>query len=186
MPSSKPQDSLARELDDWVGVIPGEVDVPVEVVRQRIGRVARQLERVLADVADEYKMSTGDWEALSVLARSADAGELTPGELGGALGLTSGTVSVRIERLVAAGLVERTAGSDKRRRPIRLTARGRDAWGRATLTRTRTESSLLRDCLTTGQLDELGDLLGVLLMRLEAEYGPAPRHDMTRGRPSQR
>lgn len=175
-------DSLARELDTWLGVIPGDVDVATEVVRQRIGRIARQFERVLAEVADDHQLSTGDWEALSVLARTEQLDGMTPGELGRVLGLTSGTVSVRIERLVASGLVERTEGTDKRQRPIRLTVRGREVWGRATVARTTVESTLMRDCLSEKQLEQLGTLLGTLLARLETEYGPAPRHDMTRGR----
>ncbi|MFC6706949.1 MarR family winged helix-turn-helix transcriptional regulator [Flexivirga alba] len=127
-------------------------------------------------------MSAGDWEALSALARSSDDGGVTPGRMATLLGLTSGTVSVRIERLMSAGLVERAEGTDKRQRPIRLTASGRDAWGAATLARTRTESWLLRDCLSEKEIDDLGGLLGTLLARLETEYGLAPRHDMTRGR----
>jgi len=31
-------------------------------------------------------------------------------------------------------------------------------------------------------LDQLNTLLSRLLARMEQEYGPAPRHDMTRGR----
>lgn len=176
-------DSLEREIEEWVEAIPGAVDVAVEVVRQRIGRSGRQFERVLAEVAEEHAMSTGDWEALSVLARSSD-GEATPGEMGRLLGLTSGTVSVRIERLVASGLVERVPHADRRQRPVRLTERGRQAWGEATLTRTRAESDLVRACLTESEVAELGRLLGVLLAHLELTYGPAPRHDMTRGRSS--
>lgn len=177
-----PKDSLAREFDEWLSAIPGDVDAVSELVRQRIGRTSRQFERVLAEVADDHEMSTGDWEALSVLARSSRGEEMTPGRLGTLLGLTSGTISVRIERLASSGLIERTEGVDKRQRPIRLTAAGQDAWGRATLTRTTVESELIRECLTDRELDQLSDLLGTLLVRLESAYGPAPRHDMTRGR----
>ncbi|HWC22480.1 MAG TPA: MarR family transcriptional regulator [Flexivirga sp.] len=178
----RPKVSLAREFEEWLRVIPGDVDATTEMVRQRIGRIARQFERVLADVADDHEMSAGDWEALSVLARSADQGGLTPGRMAAILGLTSGTVSVRLERLMAAGLIERAEGTDKRQRPVRLTAAGRDGWGAATVARTTAESRLMRDCLTGGELDQLSDLLGTLLVRLESAYGPAPRHDMTRGR----
>ncbi|WP_446663698.1 MarR family winged helix-turn-helix transcriptional regulator [Flexivirga sp. B27] len=179
------RDSLGREIDEWIDAIPGEVDTPAEIVRQRIGRIGRQFDRVLAEVADEHEMSTGDWEALSVLARAADGAGLTPGEMARALGLTSGTVSVRIDRLTRSGLIEPTQGADGRQRPVRLTGRGRAAWGEATLARTSTESALLRDCLTDEQIRDLGSLLGILLERLETSYGPAPRHDMTRGRSSQ-
>lgn len=179
-----PEDSLARESAGWLGAIPGDVDARTEMARQRIGRIARQFERVLADVADDHAMSAGDWEALSVLARSPSSEGLTPGRMATILGLTSGTISVRIERLMSAGLIQRTEGTDKRQRPIRLTAAGRDAWGEATLARTSTESNLMRECLTDAELDQLNNSLGALLARLESAYGPAPRHDMTRGRRS--
>ncbi|GGB36194.1 MarR family transcriptional regulator [Flexivirga endophytica] len=182
----KSGDSFEREVDEWVDAIPGEVDAATEAVRQRIGRIARQFERVLADVAEDYEMSAGDWEALSVLARGPGDDGLTPGELGRVLGLTSGTVSVRVDRLASSGLVERTNGTDRRQRPVRLTERGHAAWGRATVTRTSTESAILRDCLSEKEIDTLGSLLGTLLARLETEYGPAPRHDMTRGRSARR
>lgn len=121
----RPKDSLAREFDEWLSVIPGDVDATSEMVRQRIGSVSRQFARVLADVADDHQMSTGDWEALAVLARSS---------------------------------------------------------GEATLARTSTESNLMRECFADRELDQLNELLGTLLIRLESTYGPAPRHDMTRGR----
>lgn len=174
-------DSFAGEEADWLAAVPGEVDGPAEAARQRIGRIARQFDRVLATVAADHGLSVGDWEALSVLARSADAtGAVTPGRMGELLGLTSGTVSARIDRLAQAGLLEAAPIGDGRRRPVRLTDAGRRAWGEATLTRTARESALLRDALTAAELDHLGTLLGWVLARLEAEYGPAPRHDMTR------
>ncbi|WP_082177029.1 MarR family winged helix-turn-helix transcriptional regulator [Arsenicicoccus sp. oral taxon 190] len=180
--SQVPTDSYGKEEQRWVASIPGGADAASEGVRQRLGRVARQYERVLATVAAEHDLSVGDWEALSVLARS-DEGSVTPGRMGEVLGLTSGTVSERIERLVRGGLVEPVEGADGRRRPVRLTAAGAAAWGAATRRRVETEAELLEEALDPGDVATLNTLLGRLLARLEAEFGPAPRHDMTRGRP---
>ncbi|NHN57028.1 MarR family transcriptional regulator [Calidifontibacter sp. DB0510] len=175
---------MSAELDEWLAAIPGEVDARVEAVRQRIGRIARQFDRVLAVVAAEHDLSIGDWEALSALARAGAADGLTPGQIGERLALTSGTVSVRLERLRSAGLVEDVPGADGRQRPVRLTPTGMQRWGAATLARTQVESRLFGDALTPDQLGRLDGLLARLLAGLEDEFGPAPRHDMTRGRRS--
>jgi DNA-binding MarR family transcriptional regulator len=177
-------DSLTAELVERIAAIPGAVDVPAEAARQRIGRLARQFERVLATVAANQHISVGDLEALSTLARAADRKTgLTPTRMGMILGVSSGTITVRVDRLVRAGLVEIVAGTDARQRPVRLTRAGRLVWGKATRNRTDIERRLINDALTHHELIELNTLLGRLLARMEQEYGPAPRHDMTRGRP---
>ena len=174
-------DSFGTELEEWIRAVPGPVDVPAESVRQRIGRIARQFDRVLSVVGDANGLSVGDWEALSTLARSARDEGLTPGRMAELLGVTSGTISVRIGRLSKAGLVAPVGGDDGRRRPVRLTPAGEQAWGRATLARTELESRLVREALPPDDVTRLDALLGRLLRRLEDEFGPAPRHDMTRG-----
>lgn len=62
-----------------------------------------------------------DLQALDLLARRDDA-PMTVGELGGALELSSGAVTGLVDRLVAAGRVERlTDPADRRRVRLRLT-----------------------------------------------------------------
>lgn len=177
-------DSFGAEIDEWMSAIPGAVDVPAEAARQRIGRLARQFERVLATVARDQDISVGDLEALSVLVRTARGRSgLTPTRMAAALGVSSGTVSVRIARLARAGLLREVTGTgpDARQRPVRITRAGRSVWGRATRARTSVDGRLVNDALTGDELDQLNTLLGRLLGRLEHEFGPAPRHDMTRG-----
>lgn len=177
-------DSFTAESQAWTASVPGPVDAAAEAARQRIGRISRQFERILATVADQHGLTAGDWEALSALARSASAdGTLTPSRMGAVLGLTSGTISVRLDRLLAAGLIESVAGGgDGRRRPVRLTPAGRAAWGEATVARTTLEHELISDALDDDEIEQLNTLLSRLLARLEHTFGPAPRHDMTRGR----
>ena len=57
----------------------------------------------------------------SILSRLAEAGPLSVGELAGRLAMERTTCSREVAPLVAAGLVETTAGSDRRRRVLRLT-----------------------------------------------------------------
>jgi DNA-binding MarR family transcriptional regulator len=60
----------------------------------------------------------------SILSRLAEAGPLSIGELAGRLAMERTTCSREVAPLVEAGLVENTAGSDRRRRVLRLTSLG--------------------------------------------------------------
>lgn len=170
------RDSVAAELATWMAQLPG-VDPAVEGARQRIRRLARLFDGVLDVAAAGHDLSVGDWEALSVLQRAGAPHELSPSHLATALGITSGTVSVRIERLTRAGLVEPSPDqrTDRRSRPVRLTVLGRDRWRAATRERTRIEHRLLADTLTVDQLARLNVLLAELLARFESD--PARLHD---------
>ncbi|GAB3986112.1 MarR family transcriptional regulator [Actinoallomurus acanthiterrae] len=175
-----PPDSVGADFAEWIEQMPSGVDPGVEAARQRIGRIARQFERVLERVADRQGVTVGDWAALSVLQRSGPPYERTPKQLADALGLTPGTISVRVDRLARAGLVEPAPATDGRSRPIRLTAEGRRLWSDATAQRTIEDRRLFLLALDREELDRLNALLGPLLARLEEEFGPAPRHDRLR------
>ncbi|MER6948332.1 MarR family transcriptional regulator [Nonomuraea sp. NPDC000554] len=177
--ASGPRDSVAAELDSWIGQMSG-ADPTTEAARQRIGRVSRQFERLLAEVAAGHQLTVGDWTALSALQRSGPPYQRTPKQLAEELGVTAGTMSVRIDRLTQAGLVEPVPAADGRSRPVRLTDLGRQRWSRATRDRTTREHDLLADALNPHELDQLNHLLARLLTRLEIEYGPAPRHGQQR------
>lgn len=184
--TGKSADSVDAEFaEGWMNHLPG-VDPTVEAARQRIHKLARLLERVLADTAAEHEVTVGDWEALAVLQRAGPPHECLPKELAGRLGVTSGTMSVRIERLTKAGLVEPSSGDDGRSRPVRLTTRGSDLWHTATTRRTATEHRLMTGALGEDELADLSLLLGRLLAGFEHELGTAPSQGAPRGevRPS--
>lgn len=174
------EDSVGRELSGWMDLLPG-VDPGAEAASQRIRRISRLLGSVLARIAVEHELSVGDWESLSVLRRSGAPYECSPKKLAEKLGVTSGTMSVRIGRLAKAGLVESaTSVGDGRNKPIRLTERGSGLWQAATERRTDYEQGLLADALTPGELEQLNPLLGKLLFRFEEDLGPAPTHGSLR------
>lgn len=176
----EPLDSVSAEISSWTDQMPPGVDPDVEAARQRIGRISRLFGRLLERVADERKITLGDWEALSVLRRSGPPYERTPKQLADALTLTPGTISVRIERLTRAGLVEPVPAADGRSRPVRLTEHGCREWADATARRTAEEQRLFDAALDRDRLARLNELLADLLSGLEAELGPGSRHDQLR------
>lgn len=170
------KDSVEAELRSWMAHLPG-VDPAVEAARQRIRRLARLFDRVLDGAAAGHELTVGDWEALSVLQRAGPPHELSPTRLASTLGVTSGTMSVRIDRLTRAGLVEPASvgRADGRSRPVRLTTAGHDRWRAATDERTHREHQLLAGTLAPGDLVRLNALLAELLTRFERELGtPEP------------
>lgn len=171
-----PQDSVGQGLTAWMAELPG-VDRSVEAARQRAVGLARLLERSLASIAARHDITLGDWEALSALQRSGPPYEESPKRLAEAVGVTSGTMSVRIERLTHAGLIEAASSrADGRSRPVRLTERGRKRWRAATAERTATERVLVGGTLSADELEQLNSLLAKLLRRSEEAFGPAPQH----------
>lgn len=76
-------------------------------------------------VARRMGVSASDLQCLFVLSRH---GPSTPGRIAGEIGLTTGSASRMVERLLVAGLVERTPDPHDRRRVV-VTAR-HEALGR--------------------------------------------------------
>lgn len=164
-------DSVDRDLDAWMAELPG-VDPAVEAVRMRLRRLGREMERLLSAVAERHDMTLGDWETLSVLRRGGPPYGASPSALARSLGVTSGTMSVRLERLQRAGLIEPAGGApDGRGRPVRLTDAGSTRWRAATGERTALERRLMTDALRPDEIASLRDLLRKLAARVEAETG---------------
>jgi DNA-binding MarR family transcriptional regulator len=163
------------ELDAWLMELPG-VDAQTEAARMRLLRLGRQLDRALARIAESYGMTLGDWEALSVLRRSASPYQLPPTVLARALAITTGSMSVRLDRLLQAGLIEQVDDeSDGRSRPVRLTPLGHRRWQEATAARTELERTLIGEALGSRRLEQLNGLLRRLMLGLENRLGPPPR-----------
>jgi DNA-binding MarR family transcriptional regulator len=173
-------DSVDADLETWLDVMAADVDPGVEAARQRIARIGRQFEQVLRRAAAQHELTVGDWQALSALRRSGEPYVLTPKELTDLLGVTSGTISVRIDRLSKAGLVEPVPAVDGRSRPIRLTRKGRERWAAATKMRTDYEREIFTEALREAELAELNPLLRLLLSGFEREFGRTSTMDTLR------
>jgi len=121
------EDRVDRIIEEWRQRRPDLDFSPLEVV-SRILRAAHFLQARLDEIASAYGLShTGDLEVLTNLDRAGPPYERTPSELAAAQLVTPGGMTVRLNRLQRAGLVERRPNPrDGRGVLVRLTPVGRE------------------------------------------------------------
>ncbi len=140
---------------------------PVAVVL-RLARVRAHIDAELRSVFQDFGLTSPAFSALVTLARIADERGVSQRRLADELGLTAGTISVRIDRLVDKGLVERRPDpASQRNTLVRLTRKGRQLFERATPTHLANERRLL-SALSDEEQALLVDLLRKLLIDFEA------------------
>lgn len=103
-----------------------DADVSPMEVLSRVTRLARQLDRLRKQAFATHGLETWQWDVLAALRRAGDPFEMSPGQLGAATMVTSGTMTNRVDRLVEQGLVVRRPDpGDRRGVRVRLTDEGR-------------------------------------------------------------
>jgi DNA-binding MarR family transcriptional regulator len=169
-------DSVDHILDDWAYQRPDLDFTPVGVIN-RLARVRTHLDRQLAEVFDGHNLTAADFLVLVTLRRSGAPYCMPQARLMDALGLTSGTVSLRLDRLVKAGTVTREPDPDDRRGTlIRLTEDGQRLFDVIAPEHLANEDRLL-SALTEDQRRTLADLLRHLLASFETPH-PLPAGDL--------
>jgi DNA-binding MarR family transcriptional regulator len=104
-----------------------DLDVEPLQVLSRVARLAEVLDDRRASSFVEHGLQGHEFDVLSTLRRAGARFELTAGELAAATHVTSGTMTSRVDRLSARGLVERHQDpADGRLVRVRLTAQGRE------------------------------------------------------------
>jgi DNA-binding MarR family transcriptional regulator len=159
------EDSIARVIDSWQATRP---ELPVEpiAVIARIARLQAIIAPRLERVFQRFGIRTGDFAVLATLVRLADD-RVSQRRLGAEIGLTPGTISLRIDRLVRERLVERGPDPDDGRGAlISLTASGRELFEACAPEHLANAQTLL-DGLSGADRERLGELLGELLCSLE-------------------
>lgn len=117
-------DDVDRIMAQWMRARP-DADVSPLAVLSRMTRISRQLGRVRAQAFQLAGLEPWQWDVLAALRR--EDGPLSPKDLIAQTMVTSGTMTNRIDNLVASGLVERVEGSsDRRVRLVGLTDEGVD------------------------------------------------------------
>jgi DNA-binding MarR family transcriptional regulator len=116
-----------RIMDAWRTELP-DLDVEPLAVFSRLTRLARHLELARRAAFGEHDLEEWEFDVLSALRRAGTPYELSPGTLVEQTLVTSGTMTNRIDRLVARGYVERLPdANDGRVVRVRLTDSGRGA-----------------------------------------------------------
>jgi DNA-binding MarR family transcriptional regulator len=171
---TEPPGELRDEVDDLVAEWRAErpdLDVQPLQVLSRISRLARHLDRARRSAFAAHELESWEFDVLSALRRQGPPYQLSPGALLRATLVTSGTMTNRIDRLAAAGLVRRHPDpQDKRGVLVVLTAEGRDRVDAALADLLGSEEALLAG-LGPGERQVLAGLLRVLLAPFDAGTG---------------
>lgn len=162
------------EVDDLVAAWHRErpdLDVsPLEVL-SRVTRLARHLDRARGQAFSRHGLETWEFDVLAALRRSGEPYRLSPGRLLQQTLVTSGTMTNRIDRLAARGLVERHPSLDDRRSVmVQLTEAGATKVDAALIDLLAHERAILADL----DSDDRASLTGVLRrMLLPFDRGPS-------------
>ena len=162
---------LRDEVDDLVAAWRAQrpdLDVEPMQVLSRISRLARHLDIARRGAFADHDLETWEFDVLSALRRQGPPFQLTPGALLRATLVTSGTMTNRIDRLAAAGLVRREPDPrDKRGKLVTLTDQGVARADAALADLLRRERVLLA-ALDGGERQHLADLMRILLAPFDA------------------
>src|SRR5689334_20098722 len=114
-------DEVDRIVEAWRHERPDLDVAPLEVL-SRVSRLARHLDRARSAAFTEHALESWEFDVLSALRRAGDPYELSPGQLVTQTLVTSGTMTNRVDRLTARGLVQRLPDPrDRRGVLVRLT-----------------------------------------------------------------
>lgn len=121
---SSPVDHVGHIIEQWAVERP-ELDVSPIGIIGRLHRLSATLYTELDTVYSEHGLGDGEFDVLATLRRTGRPYALTPSELAEQTMVTSGAVTKRVDRLMAAGLVTREVNArDARSRVVALSPRG--------------------------------------------------------------
>src|SRR3954452_10895499 len=119
------RDEVDRLVEAWKRER-ADLDLGPMQVLSRVSRLGHHLDRARRQAFAEHSIESWEFDVLAALRRSGAPYELSPGRLLRETLVTSGTMTNRVDRLAARGLVERLPDpSDRRGVLVRLTPDGR-------------------------------------------------------------
>ncbi|TCN35310.1 DNA-binding MarR family transcriptional regulator [Kribbella orskensis] len=121
------RDEVDRLIEAWRRERPDLDVAPMEVL-SRVSRLARHLDRARSHAFATHGLESWEFDVLAALRRAGKPYQLSPGRLLKETLVTSGTMTNRVDRLAARGLVERLPDpADRRGVLVQLTDAGRDS-----------------------------------------------------------
>ncbi|GAA2111419.1 MarR family transcriptional regulator TamR [Microlunatus panaciterrae] len=156
------RDEVDSLLEAWQRERP-DLDVSPMQVLSRVSRLARHLDRQRSSAFARHQLESWEFDVLAALRRAGDHYQLSPGQLLRETMVTSGTMTNRVDRLTARGLVARTNHPEDRRGVlVTLTPAGKETVDAALSDLLRAEHEILAK-LTDRQRDQLAASLRQLL-----------------------
>ncbi|MTV24262.1 MarR family transcriptional regulator [Nitriliruptoraceae bacterium ZYF776] len=160
-------DHVDRLIEQWGRERP-ELDTAPLRISARIMRLERYLDRQTQEQLATFGLNEGETNVLAALRRAGPPYALTPTDLYRSLLVSSGAMTNRLDRLEAAGLLERTPDPEDRRKvQVRLTEAGRERIDAALDDHTRRMQAEL-DFLEADDAEALAGLLRKVLRGFEA------------------
>lgn len=161
---------MADEVDlilaAWARELP-DADVTPLSSLSRLSRLAKHLDRARREAFAAHELEVWEFDVLAALRRQGRPYELSPGELIHQTLSTSGTMTNRVNRLEARGLVVRQPNTDDRRGVrVRLTEHGRQRVQEALADLLAFERRVLA-AIEPAERQQLADLLRRLLAPFE-------------------
>ena len=167
-------DEVDRIVEAWERERPDLNFAPLQVL-SRVARLTRHLDRERRQAFARSKLESWEFDVLAALRRTGEPYTLSPKQLLQQTLVSSGTMTNRIDRLVASGLVERrTDPRDGRGILVVMTPTGLTRVD-AAITRLVDAEAELLSSLTPGDRSRLAALLRKLSVVFDEEPGDTPR-----------
>ncbi|WP_426624785.1 MarR family winged helix-turn-helix transcriptional regulator [Leifsonia sp. McL0607] len=164
---SAARDEVDRIVGAWLRERPDLDFSPLQVL-SRVDRLSRHLDRARRSAFERSELDSWEFDVLSALRRAGSPFQLSPKSLLQQTLVSSGTMTNRIDRLVARGLVERrTDPNDGRGILVQMTAQGL-ARVDAAITRLVDAEADLLESLSPGDQERLAALLRKLSLGFDA------------------
>jgi len=143
--AANPADDVDRIVEAWRHERP-DLDLEPLHILSRVLRLARHLDRARRSSFSKHDLEGWEFDVLSALRRAGAPYQLSPGQLVSQTLVTSGTMTNRVDRLTARGLVSRGPDpSDRRGVKVTLTTAGRTVVDGAMVDLLKKERTLLSE-----------------------------------------
>ena len=159
------EDEVDRVVAGWAAARP-DLDLAPMAVLSRITRLARHLDRRRREAFAAHDLEPWEFDVLAALRRAGSPYRLSPGALLTETGVTSGTMTNRVDRLTARGLVKRSNHpQDRRGVLVTLTPEGLRRVDAAVASLLDAERTMLGD-MPAADSDQLAALLRTVTLRV--------------------
>lgn len=167
-------DSLDAQLEVWAREIP-DLDRLTEGIVERIEKLARYFGHTMETTLAEFGLAGRTYRVLTRLRYQGPPYRLSAGKLADEMGLTSGAMTNRLDRLEQAGLIRRLPDPEDRRGVlVEPTEAGQATWDQAVGTQAGREA-LIASVLSNAEKEQLHGLLRRLMGAFPDEVREAAR-----------